>query len=162
VGGARIAFAVQEEPLGSAHALLSAEAFAGGGAVIVINSDNLYPTAAFAALRNVEGSALAAFRASVLVERGNIPAERIAAFALVRVDAEGCLASIVEKPGAAALERAGADALVSMTCWRFGPTIFEACRRIPLSPRGEYELPDAVMLAMRDFGERFRVIPIDE
>ena len=33
-----------------------------------------------------------------------------------------------------------------MNCWRFGPDIFAACRDVPLSPRGEYELPLAVKL----------------
>ena len=46
-----------------------------------------------------------------------------------------------------------------MNSWSFGPNIFDACRAIGPSPRGEYELQDAVTYAMRHLGERFRVLP---
>jgi glucose-1-phosphate thymidylyltransferase len=45
-----------------------------------------------------------------------------------------------------------------MNCWRFGPAIFEACRAIEPSPRGEYELPSAVSYAVDHLGETFRVL----
>jgi glucose-1-phosphate thymidylyltransferase len=48
-----------------------------------------------------------------------------------------------------------------MNCWRFGPSIFRACRSIEPSPRGELELPNAVRYAVRVMGERFRAIPVD-
>ena len=48
-----------------------------------------------------------------------------------------------------------------MNCWRFGPSIFDACRSIEPSPRGELELPNAVRHAVRVMGERFRAIPVD-
>jgi dTDP-glucose pyrophosphorylase len=47
-----------------------------------------------------------------------------------------------------------------MNCWRFGPAIFEACRRISPSPRGEYEIPDAVEYAMHRLGEPFRAVRV--
>ena len=156
----RISFATQEEPLGSAHALLAAEAFIGDDEVLVINADNVYPPAAVAALHGVHGNALAAFRRSALIA-GGIPPGRIAAYALIRADADGCLAEIVEKPGPEELSRFGDDALVSMTLWRFTPVILDACRSIAPSVRGEYELPDAVSYATRVLGERFRVVPVD-
>jgi glucose-1-phosphate thymidylyltransferase len=48
--------------------------------------------------------------------------------------------------------------MVSMNCWRFDSRIFEACRDVPRSPRGEYELPVAVQLAVEQ-GGRFKVVP---
>jgi glucose-1-phosphate thymidylyltransferase len=42
-----------------------------------------------------------------------------------------------------------------MNCWRFDERIFQACRDVPLSARGEYELPEAVGVAVRH-GVRFR------
>jgi glucose-1-phosphate thymidylyltransferase len=45
-----------------------------------------------------------------------------------------------------------------MNVWRFDARIFAACRDVPASARGEYELPEAVGLAMRR-GVRFRALP---
>jgi dTDP-glucose pyrophosphorylase len=148
----RIRFAVQERPTGSAHALLAAEAFAGGDPVLVVNGDNLYPPAVVNRVGRIRGSGLAGFRASALSAGGAIPPERIAAFAVVASDEEGCLREIIEKPGPEELARLGDDPLVSMTCWRFEPEIFEACRQVGPSPRGEHELPDAVMALVRGSG----------
>lgn len=158
----RLSFAVQPEPLGTADALLAAEPFAAGRDALVLNGDNLYPSATLEQLAATPGSSLAAFDAEALVSKGNIPAERIAAYALVTTDAEGCLEGIVEKPGAEELRRLAGGARVSMTCWRFTPSIFEACRAIAPSPRGELELPDAVLHAARQLGERFRAFPSEE
>jgi glucose-1-phosphate thymidylyltransferase len=36
-----------------------------------------------------------------------------------------------------------------MNIWRFGPDIFAACRDVARSSRGEYELPQAVRLAIQ-------------
>jgi glucose-1-phosphate thymidylyltransferase len=79
------------------------------------------------------------------------------AFALVEVDEEDYLTGIVEKPRASAA-RQEKDVLVSMNLWRFDARIFDACRDVPQSIRGEFELPEAVALATRR-GVRFRVIP---
>ena len=44
-----------------------------------------------------------------------------------------------------------------MNCWRFDARIFAACRDVARSPRGEFELPEAVGLAVRR-GMPFRVL----
>ena len=49
-----------------------------------------------------------------------------------------------------------------MNCWRFGPEIFTACQSIDKSPRGEYEIPDAVMYSIRELGARYQVVPSDQ
>jgi glucose-1-phosphate thymidylyltransferase len=49
-----------------------------------------------------------------------------------------------------------------MNLWAFTPAIFEACRRVKPSARGELELPDAVRIAMTQLGERFAVLPFGE
>ncbi|HEX8797300.1 MAG TPA: hypothetical protein VF772_01745, partial [Terriglobales bacterium] len=54
-----------------------------------------------------------------------------------------------------AAAKLGAEKLVSMNCWRFGRDIFTACRDVPMSSRGEYELPQAVRLAIRQ-GTKFK------
>ena len=45
-----------------------------------------------------------------------------------------------------------------MNLWRFDARIFDACRDVPRSARGELELPEAVALAIRR-GMRFKTIP---
>ena len=151
-----ITFVEQAEPLGSAHALLAAEPAVGDGPVVVINADNVYPAGPLEAARRLDEPGLVGFHRDALVERSNVTPEQVAAFALIEVR-EGYMERIVEKPDAETA-RTMADAPVSMTLWRFDPSIFDACRGIEPSPRGELELADAVELAM-ERGTRFRVIP---
>jgi len=158
----RIQFATQERPRGTADAVLAAEPFAAGEAVLTLNADNYYPRAAIEALRRLPRAGLAGFRRSGLLRDGNILPQRIRAFALIEATSDGHLARIVEKPGAAELDGFGADPLVSMNAWLLPPSIYDACRLVQPSPRGELELQDAVRLAIQRLGERFRVLEFDE
>ena len=109
----RVAFAVQEAPIGTANAVAAAEAWTGDDPFLVINGDNYYAVRTLASLVGRPGAATALYSATTLLARSNIPADRIRAFALGVVE-DGRLARIVEKPTpeqAAAL----ADALVSIT-----------------------------------------------
>jgi glucose-1-phosphate thymidylyltransferase len=72
------------------------------------------------------------------------------------------LRQVIEKPDEATLARFGDAACLSMNCWKFTPAIFRACKSIEPSPRGEYELPDAVRYAMEQLGERFTAVVCDE
>ena len=163
LGSRRIAidFAVQPEPRGTADAVAAAKGFAEGDEVMVINSDNYYPPEAFGRLRALPGgSGLAAFTREGLL-RGNIPPERVRSFAIVQVD-RGRLVRIVEKPSDDDLRAMSEPICVSMNCWRLGPEIFEACRSIGPSPRGEWELPLAVDYAMNRMGVAFHCVVVDE
>ena len=151
-------FAEQLEPRGTADAVLAAEGFVAGEDFLTINSDNYYPVSALRALRLLGEAGTALFEANVLISEGGIPPERIFKFAVCEVDADGYLAKILEKPCETREISAQEDALISLNCWRFPPAIFEACRRTPVSQRGEFELPDAVERAMNDLAVRFRVI----
>ncbi|MDO5629842.1 MAG: nucleotidyltransferase family protein [Mobilicoccus sp.] len=155
-----IFYTEQAEPLGTADAVLAANWFAGADQVVVINGDNLYPTEALATLAGTDGSATIGYSPDGLVAHSNIPAERIAAYAVLSTGAEGELTTIVEKPTEAELEAFGPGRRVSMNCWLFTPAIFDACRRIAPSERGEFEIVDAVRLLV-DEGERFAVLPSD-
>lgn len=138
----------QRDPIGTANAVLSAESWTAGQPFVVVNADNLYPVEALTALAALPGPGLLAFERDDLVRSSDIPLDRIAAFALLDVDREGSLRRIVEKPGSAAAAAAGGGALVGMNAWRFDRRIFDACRDVPRSPRGEFELPLAVALAL--------------
>jgi glucose-1-phosphate thymidylyltransferase len=169
-----LAFVVQPEALGTAHAVVCAEGWAGGEAFLAMNADNLYPVAALAGLASLDEPGLPVFDAGDLVATSNIPEERIRAFALVEIDEAGYLSGIVEKPGSRVPPEGGSHApaavsdgvasgfsrneYVSMNLWRFDARIFAACRDVPRSARGEYELPEAVGLAVRR-GIRFRALP---
>ena len=152
-------FVVQERPRGTADAVLAAEAWSAAEPFLVINGDNLYPVTALSALRALDEPGLAGFDPEDLVRQGNITADRVRAFAVVEDDTGGYLTRIVEKPTAQDLERLGPGVRVSMNCWRFDTRIFEACRAVAPSPRGELELPAAVALA-RGSGVGFKVVPV--
>ncbi len=155
----RVHFAVQANPLGTADAVLAAEEFTTGEPFVVLNADNYYPTDVLARLRNAAGPAGVAFSRAGLLRSGDIPADRIAAYALLDV-VDGALRRIVEKPDAATMS-ARTDAPVSMNCWRLDSTIFRACRDLQPSVRDELELPNAIQYAIDVLGERFAMIPAD-
>ncbi len=148
----------QHEPLGSAHAVWSAAKWIQDTPFLTMNGDNLYPADALEGLARLSRPGLAVFDRDRLVETSNIPAERVAAFAMVELTHDGALARIVEKPGA--LPAGGRPVLISMNIWRFESAILDACRDVPRSPRGEYELPGAVQLAI-ERGMRFDAIAAD-
>ncbi len=155
-----ISFAVQEKPLGTADAILATESFAAGQTFIALNSDSYYPVTAYRAVREMGEPGLIAFDADALIREGNILRERIQSYALLDVGADQYLRRIVEKPDPESKESFGKNAPVSMNLWSFGPRIFEACRNIKPSPRGELEIQSAVSYAMENLGERFRAVPM--
>lgn len=142
-----ISYAVQEIANGTACAVLSARGFAGNDPFLVLNSDNVYPAPVLRVLAALDGPGLPAFERDGLIRDSGFPADRVAGFAAIEVDAGGILTRIVEKPGREYYDAAGPRALISMNVWRFDERIFDACRDVPLSARGEYELPEAVALA---------------
>ena len=155
-----IAFAIQERPSGTADAVLAAERFVGAEPFLVLNGDNYYPVEVLAALRRVPPPALAGFSRAGLLRDQQIPPERIARYALLDAGNDGMLRRIVEKPDAAT-ERTLQDAPVSMNCSLLTPAIFDACRQLNPSPRGELELPLAIQYAIDKMGMRVRVLPVD-
>ncbi len=179
----RVSFAIQAEPRGTADAVAAAEAFVGSDTFLVLNADNYYPVEAYRRLASLGGDGLIGFDAGALVRDGNIPAERVQAFALVLVEggdtgslrsrgrdgdprpghdlgpSVAALTEIIEKPDGATYARLAPHASVSMNLWSFTPAIFEACRRVTPSQRGELELQDAVRIARTQLGIAFTVVP---
>lgn len=154
-----ISFAVQAEALGTADAVAAAQEFCGEDRFLVVNSDNYYPADCLRALLDAPGSATLGFDAAELVARSNIPAERVAAFAILEVDPQHQLVEMMEKPSPEVVAQHGPHALVSMNCFLFGPSIFTACAAIEPSARGEYEIVDAVRHVVRS-GEPVTVVPV--
>lgn len=153
-----IDFAIQAEPGGTADAVLAAEEFAGREPFVVLNSDNHYPADALRRLRESSAPAMIGFARSGLIESGNVLPERVGRFGALEIDENGHLTSITPKQSA---EQPGdGETYASMNCWLFDSQIFDACRRVPVSPRGEYELPRAVQMAIDTMGMKVRVIPV--
>jgi glucose-1-phosphate thymidylyltransferase len=153
-GRLAISFVIQPQPLGTADAVVCAEAWTGGDPFLVLNADNLYPVDVLARLAQASGPAAPGFEAKSLA----LPSARLATFALIERDDRGCLSAIAEKPGEAAVVAAGPGAFISMNVWRFDARIFDACREVPVSARSERELPQAVGLAVSR-GLCIRVFP---
>lgn len=155
----RIHFAVQEEPLGTANAVAAAREFAGEDRFIALNSDNYYRASGLRALAACPGNAALGYDRQALTEQSNIPADRIAAFAIMVTEGSR-LQSIVEKPEPQTLA-AHPDAPISMNAWLFGPEVFTACDSISPSVRGEYEITDAVRFLI-EAGHPVYVAPLAE
>ncbi len=153
----QVEFVVQEEPRGTAHALLSAEDALAQEPFLLLNGDNGYPVGALRRLAGCPHPALVAFAGHSLRLGASPDADgpldaRLCAYAGITQGSQGQLTQIVEKPEQP-------PAWVSMNAWRLPSEIFAACRAIPPSPRGEWELPDAVRHAMTHGGQAFRVLP---
>ncbi|HEX2723375.1 MAG TPA: nucleotidyltransferase family protein, partial [Gemmatimonadaceae bacterium] len=149
--------AIQDKPLGTADAVLAAEKFAGNDSFAVLNSDNYYPPAALKKLREAQPPTIVAFSRRALIEFGNVRDDNVGRFGALDIDRDGFLRRIVR-------EATPDEEIVyaSMNCWTFTPDIFAACRKVPISPRGELELPKAVELAIAEMGMRMRAIKVAE
>jgi len=153
-----ILFALQAEPRGTADAIASAKSFAQKDPFLVINSDNYYPIEALKKIRQLDQCGTIAFDRKGLL-KGNIPAERIARYAILDIDKNQHLRGIVEKPDPEWVNTLPEPICVSMNCWRFDAQIFKACEHIKPSVRGEFEIADAVKFAMHDLGTTFYALP---
>jgi glucose-1-phosphate thymidylyltransferase len=153
-----IDFAIQEHARGTADAVLAAEQFTRGAPFVVLNSDNYYPVEALACLGSETPPALIGFARTALIERGNVAAGGAERFGALQVDPEGNLVTIASRQGGAV---AAGEVYASMNCWLFDSSIFDACRTVPVSPRGELELTRAVQLAVDSGSMKFRVVRMD-
>ncbi|WP_435577796.1 sugar phosphate nucleotidyltransferase [Gilvibacter sp.] len=171
--GVAIDFALQyipegrEKPHGTADALkqvleqlphLQSQEF------LVSNSDNLYSIKAIQELLNSKAQ-----QAFIAYDRDGLEfaAEKIARFALCKLDSKNELTEIVEKPDLSQLEayRDQSGILrVSMNIFKFhGPDIYPnlvACPEHPI--RSEKELPSAIMLMRESYGKSLLGIPRKE
>ena len=132
-GGVSLTYVVQKEQLGLAHAHECA-ADAIDGPFLSINGDNLLPDCALRrmmALRDEMGADV-----TTLTER--VSREEARRTAVLELDEAERVVGLVEKPDDPP------STLVPLGGYTLPPAIFEACRQIEPSNRGEYELPDAI------------------
>jgi glucose-1-phosphate thymidylyltransferase len=137
--GASITYINQNEPLGLAHAVLTAEEFLQDGPFVMYLGDNL--------LRDGITALVDAFRASrpdalILLTRVPDPGN----YGVAELDGDRVV-RLVEKP-----EFPPSD-LALVGVYMFGPSIFQAAKAIKPSGRGEFEITDAIQYLI-DGGKR--------
>lgn len=127
----------QNEPRGTGDALMSCRDTVVSDRVMVLNGDDLYGRADIQALSQCEAGLLAH------------PVDEPSKFGIVFRKDDGTLAELKEKP-----QMTGRQ-LANIGAYMFPRSVFDL--ELPLSPRNEYEITDAVsMIAMK---QPFRVIP---
>ncbi|MEC7771787.1 MAG: sugar phosphate nucleotidyltransferase [Bacteroidota bacterium] len=130
----------------------------------VCNSDNLYSVEAFRALRQIEApNAFIAYDRDAM----NFPEERISRFALVKLDENGYLTDIVEKPDPSqvgAYRDSMGKLRVSMNAFTFdGAKMDSFLQNCPVHPeRKEKELPTALLNMLKEYPQTAIGIPFSE
>lgn len=154
----------RQKPLGTADALwhaLQATPEWRGQSFTVCNSDNLYSAAALLLMRESRHhNAMIDYDRAAL----QFAPERIAAFAVIKKNAAGYLADIIEKPSAAEMDsaaEANGRVGVSMNIFRLAyDQILPCLDTVPLHPvRQEKELPAAVKMLVQQNPHAVYAIP---
>ncbi|HTC72001.1 MAG TPA: glucose-1-phosphate thymidylyltransferase [Solirubrobacteraceae bacterium] len=134
--GVRITFIVQDEPLGLAHAVLTAEPFLGASPFVMYLGDNL--------LQGGIADLVSAFREhqpDALILLTPVPDPQnygVAELAPAPAGEIGRIVRLVEKPPVPATD------LALVGVYMFTAGIHDAARAIDPSPRGELEITDAI------------------
>ena len=129
--GVSITYIEQAEPLGLAHAVLTAEPFLGDSPFVMYLGDNL--------LRDGITDLVEAFRAEnpeALILLTPVPDPEN--YGVAELDGDNRVARLVEKPPDPQTN------LALVGVYMFSPRIFEAARAIEPSARGELEITDAI------------------
>jgi glucose-1-phosphate thymidylyltransferase len=129
--GIRVTYVPQPEPLGLAHAVLTAEPFLGRDDFVMYLGDNLIAGGITEFVRQFDERRP---HAQILLARVRDP-ER---FGVAELGEDGHVARLVEKPA----EPRSDLALVGV--YLFSGAILDACHAIAPSPRGELEITDAI------------------
>ncbi|MFW6450019.1 MAG: bifunctional sugar-1-phosphate nucleotidylyltransferase/acetyltransferase [Nanoarchaeota archaeon] len=128
--GIKLTFVEQEEALGTGHALMQAKEHI-AGRFLVLNGDDLYSKEDVVALSKRQNSAL-------VFERDNP-----ASFG-VFITKDGKVTDLIEKPKD--IEKG----LCNIGCYCFSESIFPELEKLEKSPRGEYELTDAIKALIKN------------
>ena len=129
--GIDVTYVHQPDPLGLAHAVLTAEEFLGSDDFVMYLGDNLIAGGITEFVQQFERNQPAA---QILLARVRDP-ER---FGVAELDAEGHVVKLVEKPSEPKTD------LALVGVYLFSNRILEACHAIQPSPRGELEITDAI------------------
>jgi dTDP-glucose pyrophosphorylase len=126
----RATIILQKKRLGTGHAMRQAERFAGKSNFIALGGDNLWSAAD---LKSIQGNDGLNYVATVRVKNPR-------RYGVVLAKGNGMMERIVEKP------QRFVGNMINTGLYKFTPDIFAALKKIKKSPRGEYELTDAISL----------------
>jgi glucose-1-phosphate thymidylyltransferase len=146
--GTALTYVEQAEQLGTAHALDQAMP-AVDPPLVVMNGDNVCRANLGAVVDHHRETEAAA---TLLVE--SVSREQARTTGVVETDGDGRVTGLVEKPDDPP------STLVNRGFYAFGPAIGPALERIDPSPRGEYELADAID-DLRRRGHRVETVELD-
>ncbi len=117
----------QKEQKGTAHALMQAKRFCGGEQFLVVNGDSLF------SVDDLKELAKTHFTSCIVGKEVETPEK----YGILLTQGNK-LSKIIEKP------KQFVGNLANVGLYKFTPEIWTALDKIGLSPRGEYELTDAV------------------
>ena len=159
--GDRCRYAVQEELLGTAHAVMQAEALLRGKAEIV--------HVVYGDMPLLRAETLTALQQAFIAERAANPTTAFAMLTIVREDPQGfgrivrdtvgSVLRIVEEVDCTPEEKAIRELNPGIYCFDAG-WLWQALPRIQMSKKGEYYLTDLVALARGD-GRTVLALPVD-
>ena len=133
----------QEKPLGTGHAVLQAKQFCGTENFVVLGGDNLFSVADLKQVHHHDDFCYVVGKQVDDPQRyGVLLAEK------------DRLIKIVEKP------QLPIGNLINIGLYKFTPDIWTALSQIELSPRGEYELTDAITLLAKQ--NKVKVLPLQD
>lgn len=160
--GVRITYARQEVQDGTGKAPEYAKAFVGNDDFLLTYGDILVKPETYA--RMVQRFAGGSFGGVITVTVG----EDVTKGGLNFFDGDFCLTRLVEKPSAAQVEALRAEGLLrpgqplyyNAGIYIFRPSLYDFTARLEKSPRGEYELTDAISMLVAS-GQRMAGLEIE-
>ncbi len=168
IGGVKVDYALQAQPLGTANALLSAKEVAGDDSFITMWYDDVYPTEAIKLIVNIKGEwGAIGFDRDGLENQtfSNLQKEKVRQWAVMQVNDKYELVKIIERPGDTQDNYPDPKGriLINMGLFAFDKRIFECCTKIePVERhpgRKEYEIQPAVQYGIDNLGIKMKVEP---